>query len=205
MNILSIKTYHDVNDINTLCEEFNLSRQSIFTFSLFKIEYLKSRLTCYNDQVAIFTSSNAVKSLIYYNTPIPQNSITVGKKSSNMILLHKPDAKASSYSSINDLVCNLKNDKKYIYFRGENVKMDLSGLNIKSEIVYIAKPLNDVNKLKDMLNKNHISIIVLYSQRSIDEFFKLNIGNNILYYIPNSCQIDALNVKYFDPNDPKFR
>jgi hypothetical protein len=205
INILSIKTDHDANDIKILCKEFDVSRKNIFTFSLFKIDYLKSQFTCNDNQTAIFTSVNAVKSLIHHNISIPNNSITVGKKSSNLILLRKPDAKTSSYNCINDLVYNLEKDKKYIYFRGENVKMDLSAPNIQSDIVYVAKSLNNANKLQDILDKNHISSIVLYSQRSIDEFLKLNIGNNILYYIPYSCKTVALNVKYFDPNDPKFR
>jgi hypothetical protein len=205
MNILSIKTDFDANDINILSREFCISNENIFTLSLFSIEYKRPNISCDSNEIGIFTSINAVKSLIYHDVSIPKNSITVGKKSSNLILSQVVNAKISSYNSVGDLVYNLKKDKQYIYFRGENVKVDLFRENVKNCIVYKTNPINNGDYIRDIIEKKCISIIILYSQRSIDEFLKLNIGNNILYFIPYNCKMCALNVKYFDPNDPKFR
>ncbi len=156
-------------------EKFN---GRVLIFPLLEIEFLKTSVNLKNADVLVFTSVYALEKLslelINFETPI----FAVGERCDEF--LKKVGMKKTfTFSNVKQLLNSLKtiyrNKRPLIYYlRGEEISYDLKAdllkqtFNCEEYVVYKQKRPNQQRELDNILAREHLEGIALFSEKSVD-------------------------------------
>ena len=158
------------------------------------------------DLNVIITSANALWALPQLTNSKSIKIFTVGAQSANLVrqlgfdqVLYPQNWGAQNLS---DLILSHHDSFNIVYLRGEKISYDFktillqNNFNYREVSVYKTQAIDDFScSIIDLIKQNFFDEILIFSQNSLEIFYKLCVKNNLIEYL--NCIIFLLTLLLF--------